>query len=162
MRSRTRRTLRHHWVAAVAAVALGPLLATTPAAAGANAATNVQPATTVQPVAAFTSTLATRRTVSREGVCRQGAADWDLKVRRYAGGRLYVEFEVDDIPRGFRWQLFVADNGRRVAAVTRRSLGPALGVQVARLTANRAGRDRFRAAAVNPRTGNTCVARLRY
>jgi hypothetical protein len=109
-----------------------------------------------------TLTSLARRTAVREGDCRGGRGDWDLKVRRRSGGRLYVEFEIDEIPRGSRWQLFVAHNGRRVAAVRRISRGFVLGVQVSRYTRNRSGHDRFRAAGVNPRSGSTCVGRLRY
>ncbi|MDQ4085060.1 MAG: hypothetical protein M3165_04505 [Actinomycetota bacterium] len=145
MTSRTTRPLlRRLCAAGVAAVALTPLL---PAAATGSTATPF--------------TAATARTVEREGQCRQGPGEWDLKVRRHPGGRLYVEFEVDEIPGGRRWQLFMADNGRRIAAVTRIS-NSSRGVQVSRLTRNRPGRDRIRAAAVNPRSGSTCRGQLRF
>jgi hypothetical protein len=99
--------------------------------------------------------------VERTGHCRQGTARWDLKTKNLAGGRIYVEWEVDSIPRGTHWQLFLSQNGTRIAAVnatarTRR------GVKVTRTPHNRVGRDRIRAAAVNPRTGTACFARLRF
>ena len=145
MTSRTTLRLRRLCAAGVAAVALAPLLPT--AATGSTGA------------APFASV--TTRSVEREGQCRQGPGEWDLRVRRRAGGRLYVEFEVDEIPGGRRWQLFMAHNGRRIAAVTRVS-NASRGVRVSRLTRNRAGRDRIRAAAVNPRSGSTCLGRLRF
>ena len=151
MTSRTTRLIRRLGATGVAVVALGPLM---PAAATADV-----------PLAASGTTASSatfRRTVDREGRCRLGEADWDLKAQSRAGRRIYVEFEVDDTPRGQRWQLFVAANGHRIAAVTRTSPGPSTGVQVSRLTRNRPGRDRIRAAAVNPRSGNTCRARLRF
>jgi hypothetical protein len=146
MTSRTPRSFRRLCVAAVAVVAVAPLV---PAAASADVATTAASATF-------------RRTVERDGACRFGSADWDLKAQRRAGGRVYVEFEIDDTPRGQRWQLFVAADGRRIAAVTRTSVGLARGVQVSRLIRNRAGRERIRAAGVNPRSGNTCRGRLRF
>jgi hypothetical protein len=107
------------------------------------------------------SSAAARRSVERTGECRNGAAEWDLKVQTRPRGRLYVELEVDEIARGSRWQMFLADNGRRVAAVTRVG-GVAREVRVNRVILNRRGRDRVRAAAVNPRSGSTCVGRLRF
>jgi hypothetical protein len=101
------------------------------------------------------------RTVERSGHCRSGHAQWDLKAKHRSGGRVYVEFEVDQIPRGARWQLFVSHNGQRMAAVTR-TARTTRGVQVSRLTRNLVGRDRFRAAAVNNRTGTSCFGRLRF
>ena len=103
----------------------------------------------------------TTRTVERSGNCRSGHAQWDLKAKRRSGGRIYVEFEVDQIPRGAHWQLFVSHNGRRIAAVDR-TARTSRGVQVSRVTGNRSGRDRFRASAVNPRSGTSCFARLRF
>ena len=101
------------------------------------------------------------RRVERSGDCRSGNAQWDLKAKRLAGGRIYIEFEVDQIPRGARWQLFVSDNGRRIAAVNR-TAHTSKGVQVSRVTRNRSGRDRIRAAGVNPRRGTSCFGRLRF
>jgi hypothetical protein len=109
----------------------------------------------------MSSAQASGRTVERSGNCSQGNAQWDLKAKRLLGGRLYIEFEVDQIPRGARWQLFVSDNGRRVAAVNR-TARRSQGVQVSRVTRNRNGRDRIRAAGVNPRTGTSCFAHLRF
>jgi hypothetical protein len=101
------------------------------------------------------------RTVERTGRCGSSNAHWDLKTKRVAPGKIYVEFEVDSIPRGAHWQLFVSQNGRRIAAVDR-TAHTSKGVQVSRVTNNRHGRDRIRAAGVNPRTGTSCAGHLRY
>lgn len=105
--------------------------------------------------------LAFTKSQERSGNCRSGNAQWDLKAKRRPGGRIYVEFEIDQIPRGAHWQLFVSHNGKRIAAVDR-TARTSRGVQVSRLTRNLNGRDRFRAAAVNPRSGSSCFARLRF
>jgi hypothetical protein len=102
-----------------------------------------------------------RRIVERTGQCRSGSAHWDLKTKNLAGGRIYIEFEVDSVPRGARWQMFVSQNGRRIAAVDRRAR-TSKGVQVNRVRRNGSGRDRIRAAAVNPSSGNTCSGSLRF
>jgi len=102
-----------------------------------------------------------KRTVDRAGRCGSSNAHWDLKTKRVAPGKIYVEFEVDSIPRGSHWQLFVSQNGRRIAAVDRRAT-TSRGVQVSRVVANRDGRDRIRAAGVNPRRGTRCFGHLRF
>lgn len=107
------------------------------------------------------SALSRKRLVERTGTCGTSSAHWKLKAKRAAGGRIYVEFEVDSIPRGARWQLFVSHNGQRIAAVTQ-TARTRRGVQVSRITPNRAGRDGIRAAGVNPRTGTSCSGNLRY
>jgi hypothetical protein len=142
MRSRTALLVRRLLAGGVALVALAALLPVSPAQAEATS---------------FTS----RRTVERHGNCATGNGQWDLKAKPLAGGRLYVEFEVDQIPRGTHWQLFVSQNGRRIAAVTR-TARTSRGVQVSRVTHNRAGRERIRAAAGNPRSGGRCFGHLRF
>ena len=110
---------------------------------------------------AQSSSLRSRRTVERAGQCNSGSAKWDLKAKRAPGGRIYVEFEVDSIPRGSRWQLFVSQNGRRIVAANR-TARTSRGVQVNKVSGNRNGKDRFHAAAVNRRTGTSCFGRLRF
>jgi hypothetical protein len=103
----------------------------------------------------------TGRTVERTGNCRGGRATWDLDVQAYPRRRLRIEFEIDEIPRGQRWSVFVANRGRRVLSATRRATVSG-DIELARFTRNRRGRDRVRAAAVNPRTGSTCRAAVRF
>jgi hypothetical protein len=137
MTSRFRRLLRRLLVVGVAVVALAALLSVP------------------------TANATVGRTKDREGACRAGPGDWDLQVKARPHRRLRVRFEVDDIGRRQRWQVFVSNRGHRVASVTRRS-GRSGEIQVTRRTRNRKGRDRIRAAAVNPRTGSICIARLRF
>jgi hypothetical protein len=112
-------------------------------------------------MSAPTASATVGRSVSRDGNCRAGPGEWDLNVKRVGVRRLRVRFEIDDIGRGQRWQVFVASNGHRVAAVSRSS-GSSADVSVTRFTRNRKGHDRIRAAAVNPGTGSICRARLRF
>ncbi len=111
--------------------------------------------------AARTPSTALVRTVERDGGCRAGPGEWDLEVHRARRGRLHIEFRVREVGQAQRWQVFVADNGRRVAAVTRFT-GDVGEFRVRKRTRNRSGRDRISASAVNPRTGSTCTARMRY
>jgi hypothetical protein len=134
--SATRSLLRRLLVVGVAVVALGALLSVP------------------------TANATVGRTKDREGSCR-GPGTWDLQVKARPRHRIRIRFEVDDIGRRQRWQVFIANKGHRVAAVTRRS-GRSGEFQVTRRARNRKGRDRVRAAAVNPRTGSICVARLRF
>ncbi len=107
------------------------------------------------------SSFKPRRIVDHTGTCRLGTAHWSLKAKKLSGGRLYMEFEVDSIPRGARWQLFVSHNGKRIAAVTL-TARTHRGVQVTRVGSNHVGRDRVRASAVNTVSNNTCFGSLRY
>jgi hypothetical protein len=96
----------------------------------------------------------------REGACR-GTGDWSLKVRRVSQRRIRVNFHVDDVGRRSHWQVFVGDNGKRIAAVSR-TANLSGEFEIERLTRNRRGRDRVAASAVNPRSGNVCNARMRF
>jgi hypothetical protein len=137
MRSRIRRTLHGLLVIGVALVAVGALLSVP-----------------------TTATATVGRTKDREGSCRAGPGEWDLQVKRRPHRRLRVRFEVDEIGRRQRWQVFMSANGHRIASVTRRSGGDA-DFRVTRRTRNTRGRDKVRVAAVNPRTGSICRARMR-
>ena len=145
MKSRTTRLLRSVALTAVAAVALGPLA---PAAAGA-----ASPASAAMVVAS-------PGYLERDGRCRFGG-EWQLDVERMPRGRIRIDFEVDEVGRRQRWQVFVSDNGRRVAAATRFTrLGGDF--QIRRRTLNRRGRDRIAASAVNTSTGNRCSGFIRF
>jgi hypothetical protein len=136
MRCRIRRTLRGLLVIGVALVAAAALLSV--------------------------STTSATATVGRdrEGNCRAGPGEWDLQIKRRPHRRLRVRFEVDEIGRRQRWQVFMSANGHRIASVTRRS-GRSGEIHVTRRTRNTRGRDKVRVAAVNPRTGSICRARMR-
>jgi hypothetical protein len=136
MRSRIPRTLRGLLVIGVALVAVAALLSV--------------------------STTSATATVGRdrEGNCRAGPGEWDLQIKRRPHRRLRVRFEVDEVGRRQRWQVFMSANGHRIASVTRRS-GRDADFQVTRRIRNTRGRDKVSVAAVNPRTGSTCRARMR-
>ena len=136
MSSRIRRTLHGLLVIGVALVAVVALLS----------------------VSTSTATATVGR--DRDGNCRAGPGEWDLQVKRRPHRRLRVRFEVDEVGRRQRWQVFMTANGHRIASVTRRS-GRDADFQVTRRTRNTRGRDKVRVAAVNPRTGSVCHARMR-
>lgn len=136
MSSRIRRTLHGLLVIGVALVAVVALLS----------------------VSTSTATATVGR--DRDGNCRAGPGEWDLQVKRRPHRRLRVRFEVDEVGRRQRWQVFMTANGHRIASVTRRS-GRDADFQVTRRTRNTRGRDKVRVAAVNPRTGSICRARMR-
>lgn len=98
--------------------------------------------------------------VRRRGSCSGGPGRWELRVRR-DDGALRVRFEIDDVPSGQPWQLFLSDNGTRIYSGTKgsRSSGE---VRVSRSTTNRSGSDRIAASGVNTRTGTTCEGSLSY
>jgi hypothetical protein len=115
-------------------------------------------------VAALLSLSTTSATATvgrdREGNCRAGPGEWDLQIKRRPHRRLRVRFEVDEVGRRQRWQVFMNANGHRIASVTRRS-GRDADFQVTRRIRNTRGRDKVSVAAVNPRTGSSCRARMR-
>ncbi|HET9311215.1 MAG TPA: hypothetical protein VFP41_08340 [Actinomycetota bacterium] len=99
--------------------------------------------------------------VRRRGSCSGGRGDWMLRVQRESRTKLRVRFEIDDVPTGQRWQLFISNNGTRVYSRTNVSRrGGEVRVRIA--TRNRPGRDRIAASGVNTRTGTTCEGSVRY
>ena len=54
---------------------------------------------------------AAARGVEKRGHCSGGSGDWRLSVRREDAGRLRVRFEIEDVPAGQAWQVFLSDNG---------------------------------------------------
>jgi hypothetical protein len=157
MTSRTTRLLRGLAVSAAGTLALGSLAPLPTAGAtgtpGTTSFVRAAPASSAM-------VMTTARHRQRTGHCRNGGV-WNLEVERVRRGRLHVEFEVDNVRNRQTWQVFVSDNGRRVAAVTRWS-GSSGEFDLNRLTRNRSGRDRIAAAALNVSTGNRCGGRLRF
>jgi hypothetical protein len=144
MSLRTAHVLRAVSVACAAAVALGPL-APPPTATASEAA----------------ATLVVGRDVERKGQCRRGPGEWELEVTSRAHRRLRVDFSVHDVARRKKWTVFISDNGRRVAAVPRRTRLDG-DFQVRKRTRNRRGPDRVWATAVNSATGGSCTGHLRF
>jgi hypothetical protein len=161
MTSRTTRLLRAVSVGCAAAVALGPL-APPPAAVGTSASGSASTVVSAAPVSsALATALAVGRDVRRRGQCRRGPGEWELEVTSRRRGRLRIDYSVHDVALRKRWSVFVSDNGRRVAAVTRRT-GFQGDFEVRTVARNRRGRDRIFATAVNARNGASCTGRLRF
>jgi hypothetical protein len=105
--------------------------------------------------------VAARDDVRRRGSCSGGPGDWMLRVQRESRTKLRIRFEIDDVPTGQRWQLFLSNNGTRVYSRTKVSRrGGEVRVRIA--TRNRPGRDRIAASGVNTKTGTTCEGSVRY
>jgi hypothetical protein len=159
MTSRTIRLLRAVSVGCAAAVALGPLAPPTAATATEDSA----PVTTATagPASVLIAPLAVGRDVERRGQCRIGPGEWELEVTARPRRRLRIDFSVHDVARRKKWSVFISDNGRRVAAVNRRTRLDG-DFQVRKATRNRRGVDRVWATAVNARSGARCTGHLRF
>ena len=90
------------------------------------------------------------------GTCSR-ASTAKLKLRG-ENGRIEVEFEVDQYRNGVAWRVSLQRNGVTVFAGTARTRPPSASLEVRRVVANGAGRDRVVAKAVNRTTGETCGA----
>ena len=92
------------------------------------------------------------------GRCSTGTARYDLDVDKGAG-RFEINFEADSNVRGQRWRMTLRHDGKRVFRDMRRTdrEGEAA---FERNRPNTAGKDAFRAKAVNVRTGEVCSARI--
>lgn len=100
------------------------------------------------------------RGVEARGNC-SSAATWKLKAKP-DNGRLEVEMEVDSNRVGQIWAVRIRDNGVTVFAANRATRTPSGSFSVELRVPNRAGRDAFLGTARNPRTGQTCTARVTY
>jgi hypothetical protein len=90
------------------------------------------------------------------GACTN-ASTAKLKLSREDGGRIEVEFEVDQNRNGVRWNVTLHRNGARVASTTATTRGPSGSFEVRRLIASGAATARITAAAT--RAGERCSAR---
>ncbi len=112
-------------------------------------------------VVGLASPVAAGGDVRRRGSCSGGPGEWTLRVQRESRKKLRVRFEIDDVPKGQRWQLFLANDGHRVYSGTKLSRrGGEVRVRI--LIRNRRGRDRIAASGVHTRTGTTCEGSVRY
>jgi hypothetical protein len=93
--------------------------------------------------------------VIRRGSCSANS-DWKLKLSP-EDRRLEVEFEVDSNVNGQTWRVRIFQNGDRIFAGRRITQAPSGSFEVRVLADDTAGTDRFRARAVNPDSGETCV-----
>ncbi|HEY7762908.1 MAG TPA: hypothetical protein VIC52_07835, partial [Actinomycetota bacterium] len=112
-------------------------------------------------VVGLASPVSAGRDVRRGGSCSGGPGEWSLRVQRESPTKLRVRFEIDDVPTGQRWQLFLSNDGDRVYSRTKTS-GRGGEVRVRIVIRNRPGRDRIAASGVNTRTGTTCEGSVRY
>jgi hypothetical protein len=92
------------------------------------------------------------------GRCSAGS-HWTIKAKP-DNARMEVEFQVDSNRNGQRWTVRITDNRHLVFAGTRATLPPSGAFTVRRLTTNRVGVDHFVGVARNPRTHETCTARV--
>lgn len=94
----------------------------------------------------------------RRGSC-SGATDWKIKAGP-DDGRMEVEAEIDSNRVGQTWRWVLRHNGNVVDRGRSQTRAPSGSFEVERRTGNAAGTDHFRFRAVNPNTGEVCVARV--
>jgi hypothetical protein len=95
--------------------------------------------------------------VIRRGACG-GRSDWKLKLSD-EGGRIEVDFEVDQNVVGDVWRVRIRHDGDLVFAGRRTTKAPSGSFDVRIVQRDRPGDDAFRGRAVNTRTGETCAGR---
>ncbi len=93
--------------------------------------------------------------VRATGVCTQSSAA-KLKLSRDDGGRIEVEFEVDQNRNGVPWKVTLRRNGTLVASTTAKTRAPSGSFSVHRLIARALATDRI--AALATRSGERCTA----
>jgi hypothetical protein len=98
------------------------------------------------------------REVRRAGTCTLRSTA-KIKVKEEDGGRLEVEFEVDQNRNGQRWGVVLRRNGAVVARTSARTKAPSGSFSVARLIGDRAGADTVTGVARHLASGETCTAR---
>ena len=98
--------------------------------------------------------------VRRSGSC-SGRGEWHLRVRHATPTTIRVSFTIERLDQGDTWQLFVSDNGTRIASASR-VVDAGEEVRVTKVTANRSGDDRVRASGVNVTDGGSCDGALTY
>ena len=103
-----------------------------------------------------TTALAGQGDVIRRGSC-SGQSDWKLKLSPQ-GGRIEVEFEVDQNVVGDRWRVRIRHDGEVALATTRTMHGASGSFEARTVEPNHAGSDAFRARARNLSTGEVCVS----
>lgn len=94
--------------------------------------------------------------VQRSGNCT-GSTDWKIKAKP-DDGRVEVEAEIDSNRTGQRWTWTLRHNGGTSANGSSVTRGPSGSFSVERRLVDDAGSDSFVFRAVNPRSGEVCVA----
>lgn len=96
----------------------------------------------------------------KRGSC-SASADWKLKVKT-DDGRLEVEGEVDSNVNGQTWRWRLVHDGTLVDRGSKQTQAPSGSFDVERRVDDHAGSDAIKFRAVNPGTGEVCVARMSY
>lgn len=96
--------------------------------------------------------------VINRGSC-DGATHWKIKAKP-DNGRLEVEAEIDSNHNGQTWRWVLKHEGNVAARGTSTTHAPSGSFEVKRRTDDAAGTDSFRFRAVNPSSGEVCVARV--
>ncbi|GAB2449272.1 hypothetical protein GCM10027062_33170 [Nocardioides hungaricus] len=96
---------------------------------------------------------------TRTGSC-SGTTDWKIKADPN-DGRMEVEAEIDSFRSGQTWRWTLKRDGNVVDTGRSTTRGPSGSFDVDRRTPDPAGRDTFTFRAVNPGTGEVCLARVR-
>ena len=94
------------------------------------------------------------------GACSMGST-WIAKTKAHLN-QVELEFSVETQRAGQMWSVRVTDNGVLLFDGNRTTNVRSRSFSVRRLTDNRAGADRFRARAVNARTGEVCRGHVAF
>jgi len=112
-------------------------------------------------LALATVSPASAKGVEERGRCSIGPGVWKIAVRSEDGGKLRVQFRIEHVPAGQRWQVFLSDNGARIFSGTRRANSSGE-VHVTVFPTDRSGTDRIAASAVNGGSGVVCEGSLAF
>ena len=96
--------------------------------------------------------------VRRSGSCSSGT-HWKIKAKP-DDGRLEVEAEIDSNRNGQTWRWRLSHDGSAAGHGTSTTKKPSGSFSVERRVDNHAGTDHLRFRAVQPGSGEVCVARL--
>jgi hypothetical protein len=105
--------------------------------------------------------VASARGAEKRGSCSGGRGEWKLAARREGDGKLRVRFEIEQVPAGQAWQVFLSDDGAGIFSGTRHASSDGE-VHVTVHPRNRPGTDRIEASGVNAGTGVHCEGVLSF
>jgi hypothetical protein len=109
------------------------------------------------PVTATSLAHAKAGDVVKTGACSVSST-WKLKLSP-DNGAIQLEFQVDQNVAGQTWRVRINRNGDRIFTGKRVTKDPSGSFTVRLNATNTAGTDRFRAAATNVATAESCVGR---
>jgi hypothetical protein len=105
-----------------------------------------------------TASVAKAGDVIRTGTC-DGSSTWKLKLSPEDPSLIQVAFEVDQNVIGQNWKTRIRHNGELALRTKRTTRDPSGSFTVRTTLPDLAGKDRVKGIAVNPLTGERCVAR---